>query len=241
MFTSIPRVASYAQHTIQSKNILKRWLHKQRFSSSLRLLDLHDGDSFLDYGCGDGELSLQVHRRYPHVSITAFDPATPLFVEAQSKLAECSNVIVAQSIDMQHRFSRIACLETVEHLPKEELDKVLSNIHHLLVDGGTCLLSFPIEHGVMSLVKNMYRILTKRDSYATFSRAIRCFFGLSVPRQPIKDLGGCRYIYSHVGFRCRNMIARIQEQFNIVKITVLPFGWIMCGLGNSIALVARKR
>lgn len=234
-------MADYAQHTIGSKNPLKRWLHKQRFAASFRLLDLHDGQSFLDYGCGDGELSLQISRHFPHVEVVAYDPAEELFVQAQRKLAHAERVTVTRDFDsITGSFDRVACLETIEHLPPKELESLFLNIKKVLKPDGFCLFTFPVEHGFASLAKNSYRLMTKRDKYASVGRTAKTVLGLHVEREPQESLSGCNYIYSHIGFDCRKMVQSIGKHFTVVRTTVLPAGTLLFGLGNSLAVIAKK-
>jgi ubiquinone/menaquinone biosynthesis C-methylase UbiE len=233
-------MSEYAKHTTGSKNPIKRWLHNQRFSASLRLLYLEPNTRFLDYGCGDGELSLQVHRSHPDVTVVAYDPAQQLCDQAKEKLNPYPNITVQQHLSNLESFDRVACLETIEHLPEKELHELFANISSLIKEDGQCLFTFPIEHGVISLVKNCYRILTKRDKYVSVGRMIRRFLGLPVPRETAEQLSSCNYIYSHIGFDCRNMIQEIQKYFSIKETHVLPLGIITFGLGNSIAVLAKK-
>lgn len=235
-------MADYAQHTIGSKNPLKRWLHKQRFAASFRLLDLHDGQRFLDYGCGDGELSLQISRHFPHVEVVSYDPADELFVQAQRKLAHSARVTVTRDFDsITGSFDRIACLETIEHLPPKELEALFQNIKKVLKEDGQCLFTFPVEHGFASLTKNSYRLLTKRDKYASVGRTVKAVLGLHVEREPQESLSGCNYIYSHIGFNCRNMVRSIEKHFTVLRTAVLPAGTVHLGLGNGLAVIVKRR
>ena len=150
-------------------------------------------------------------------------------------------VITDNTVDNKiKKFNRIACLETVEHLPDEELMGLFNNVKSVLKEDGLFLVTFPIEHGMISLFKSCYRMLTGRDKYVSIRRAFRQLFGLHVPREPQKQLSDCQYIYSHVGFDSRKMIKKIKENFNIEKIVVLPIGFITLGLGNSVAVVCRN-
>ena len=233
---------TYEEHTVKSKNIVKRWLHRQRFAASFRLLQLEPGQRFLDYGCGDGELSLQISHVFPGIEIVAFDPATDLYQQAKRKLANQNNILVSKDFsNVVGTFDRIACLETVEHLPPPELLRVFKNIHSVLEPEGFCLFTFPIEHGLAALPKNSYRIAAKRDKYATIDRAMRSALGLAISREPQERLSDCNYIYSHVGFDCRKMINQIAEYFSITDIKVLPLGTITLGLGNSVAVIVKRK
>jgi len=232
----------YSEHTIGSKNPVKRWIHRQRFGASIKLLQLKSHQHFLDYGCGDGELSLQIKSNYPNVKITAFDPAKELYEQAVKKLSAFPDVSVINSFNINSigKFNRIACLETIEHLPEQELIRLFNNVKSVLKEDGLFLITFPIEHGVISIFKSCYRMLTGRDKYVSIGRAFRQFFGLHVPREQQKQLSDCYYIYSHVGFDSRKMIKKIQQNFTIEKITVLPMGFIACGMGNSVAVVCHN-
>jgi|AP95_1055475.scaffolds.fasta_scaffold14266_2 SAM-dependent methyltransferase len=234
-------MSDYEKYTIGSKNPIKRWLHRQRFCASLKYLDLHSSQSFLDYGCGDGNLSLQVQKANSDVTIVAFDPATQLCDQAKEKLKNFPSITVTSDFGSGiGLFDRVACLETIEHLPSEELEDLFSNIKSVLKEDGQCLFTFPIEHGVISLIKNCYRICTGRDKYVSLNRTFRRFFGLPVPRETPERLSDCNYIYSHIGFDCNQMIHNIRKHFIVENIHVLPLGVICLGLGNSIAVVVKK-
>ncbi len=232
----------YARHTVGSRNPLKRWLHEARFATSLKLLRVQPHDRVLDYGCGDGELAHRISRTSPTSDILAFDPAEELYSQAERRLAGDKNVRVVHSLGrVSGQFERIACLETVEHLPPQELATALRNIDALLAAGGLCLFTFPIEHGMMSLVKNCYRLATQRDKYASLSRTARALLGLPIPREPSASLSGCRYIYSHIGFNCRDMVTEISRHFVIKDSRVLPVGTVAFGMGNGLAVIVGKR
>jgi hypothetical protein len=230
----------YSQHTVGSRNPLKRWLHRSRFASSLKLLQIRPFDRLLDYGCGDEELAFRASDQFPAAEIVAFDPAEELYTQAEHRLAGRNNVRVTHTCPHGH-FDRVACLETVEHLPPGELATALKNIDAMLKADSLCLITFPIEHGIMSLVKNCYRMSTGRDKYASPARAVRAFLGLTVAREPYESLSGCRYIYSHVGFNCRQMLVEISNYFMIRNVYVLPTGMLSFGLGNGLAVIATKR
>ncbi|GEM_PF-1471533 len=240
---------NYEKHTIASRNPIKRWLHRQRFDASLKLLQLESGQHFLDYGCGDGELVLQAKNYCPEIEVVAFEPAQELNEQAVKKLGGLAGISVIQNfksdipnIDKSgiDKFDRIACLETVEHLPEKELAELFNNIKSVLREDGLFLITFPIEHGCISLIKNLYRMLSRRDPYVSIKHILRQFLGLNVPREQQRPLSDCNYIYSHIGFDSREMIKKIREHFDIKKIAVLPTGFITCGLGNSVAVVIRQ-
>lgn len=233
---------NYASHTTGSRNLIKRWLHQKRFETSLRLLAVRPKDRVLDYGCGNGELAHRIHQFFPDARITAFDPAQELLSQAEQRLAQDKNVqLVADLEQARGPFDRIACLETVEHLSAPELNTAFDSIDRLLATDGLCLFTFPIEHGLMGLIKNCYRIALRGDIYASPARTARAFLGWPVVRQPCQSLSGCRYIYSHVGFDCRQMLRDIATRFDIRRVHVLPAGTIAFGLGNGVGVVVGKK
>ncbi len=232
----------YSQSTVNSSNPVKRWLHRSRLDASLKLLKIKRRSRVLDYGCGSGELSRRISARFPASQIVAFDPADDLYRQAQRRLEGCANVLVTNTLDMlPGTFDRVACLEVLEHLPPVELEAALLDIRIALARDGLCLFTFPIEHGAMSLAKNVYRITTGGDPYPSLASTARALFGLPVPRQPSASLNNCSYIYSHLGFDCRAMLATISAVFAIEDVHVLPLGTVTLGMGNGLAVVARPR
>ena len=231
----------YSRNTVDSPNLIKRWLHRSRLAASVSLLQLQGRDRVLDYGCGSGELSHRISAQFPAARIVAFDPAAQLFGQAQHRLADCANVELTNSFEaVPATFDRVACLEVVEHLPPVELAAALLDIQIALTPAGRALFTFPIEHGVMSFAKNCYRRATGGDLYPTMGRTARSLLGLSVPRQDSAALSDCSYIYSHVGFDCRAMLDTIADSFRIEAVHVLPLGTMTLGLGNGLAVIARR-
>jgi SAM-dependent methyltransferase len=234
-------MGTYASHTIDSKNLIKRWFHRQRFDSSLGLLDLKPGQHCLDYGCGDGELTLRICRKIEDINVVAYDPADSLLSQAKSKLNGIKNCTVTASLEsVPGTFDRIACLETVEHLPTTELMRLFDDIRQRLAPNGRCLFTFPIEHGMASIVKNTSRRFSHSDRYASVRRMFCSTLGAPIEREPAQTLSGCNYIYSHVGFSCRNMLKSIKSQFSVVRRGVIPAGIVPIGLGYSMAIVVKN-
>lgn len=232
----------YARCTVASLNPLKRFLHRQRFAASLRLLNLKPGQRLLDYGCGDGELCARVRSRFAQISITGFDPVEELFQFATERLADANVELLNAFQPERHRecFDRIACLETVEHLPALELNELLRNVRLSLKPDGLALFSFPIEHGVAAMFKNAARVFRRWDGPGNPRNYLRTILGRPVPRKTVSWFGR-NYISSHVGFDCRAMIARLDRDFAVVKVRPLPLGCLRFGLGNSVAVAVKPR
>jgi hypothetical protein len=65
---------AYSNLTTQHPSALKRFSHTQRFQRALALLDVHDGESVLDYGTGDGYFLQLLRCQYPHCDLWGYEP-----------------------------------------------------------------------------------------------------------------------------------------------------------------------
>ena len=68
---------SYAQLTIQDKNILKRWIQRRRLYDASRILQKIPKNTpidILDFGAGNGELARVISNNFPSAKITCYEP-----------------------------------------------------------------------------------------------------------------------------------------------------------------------
>ena len=233
---------SYKQNTYASNSAIKRWLHKKRFNTAIKALDLKPDDTLLDYGCGDAHL-LKLCANFlpaspagrPTQNLFGFEPAFSLRDEATKNVAPLDIKIVGSINGFTKQFTKIACLETCEHLLESDLEKLFSNVQGLLAQNGTAIFSVPIEIGLPALFKNIFRFL-KNKSYdnLTFKNYFRTTFGLTTPRNLSQQLDGINYIYSHIGFNHKKLEKTLKRFFKITQKTFSPVNALGSALNNTI-------
>jgi 2-polyprenyl-3-methyl-5-hydroxy-6-metoxy-1,4-benzoquinol methylase len=127
---------AYADITVNDRNPVKRWLQRRRFSDALRVLEgaaLESGPWLLDFGAGDGELSLLLTDAIPAANVCVYEPTPSLLAEARAKLTGRERVCFADRLEAlpPERFDFVFCLEVFEHLPERETGDAISAIARL--------------------------------------------------------------------------------------------------------------
>src|SRR5215831_799502 len=158
--TALPiplRNMSYAEITFKDKNPIKRWIHRQRLLSAIKLcrrLSQPIG-AICDFGAGNGELCKLAAASYPEARIICYEPAPSLLAEARANLSNVSNVELCQDIGTVSpgTLDVVFCLEVFEHLPPEETTDALRTIFGLLKPEGTAVVGVPVEVGFPALYK----------------------------------------------------------------------------------------
>jgi len=215
----------YASYTHADPSRVKRYLHRRRFADALRLLDLGPDDTLLDLGCGDGYLLSLAAARLPAGRLAGYEPAAEMADQARARL-EPLGVTVAGDLAVlgDRRFTRLACLETLEHLPPSPLDALLAAASARLAPDGFLLASVPVEIGLPSLAKNLFRLArAPRRPDLDGRRLLRTLLGLPISRDDGQTLGSLPYHFSHVGFDHRRLERRLAADFRVLARRGSPF------------------
>lgn len=201
----------------------KRWTHQRRFVDAQKFLQLQPDDRLLDYGCGDGYFLERCRDHAPAVHITGYDPMATMAAQARERLGP--SVKITERLDQlpAGQFNKIVCLETCEHLVPSALEETLQHIARLLSTDGLAIFSVPVEIGPVSLVKNAFRLI-RRKNYENMKlkNVWSAAFGIA-PTQFINYNLGYPYIFSHIGFDHRRFARILRQHFQITKIVCSPF------------------
>lgn len=111
----------------------------------LKKLNLKEGQSLLDIGCGWGQLMLRAAKKYQVkvLGITLSQEQLEAVQDKikQEKLEHLAKVELRDYRDMEkYRFDRIVSVGMIEHVGKEYLEEYFQGIHKLLKRGGVSLL-----------------------------------------------------------------------------------------------------
>lgn len=218
----------YGSYTHGDTFTPKRWAHQRRFDDALKLVANREPTSLLDYGCGDGFLLKIARERWPQARLVGYDPLPNMAAQARQLLVGTSISIVEQLDEVAPQtFTVVTCLETCEHLVPEELERVFTDIEQLLDLRSVAIFSVPIELGPVSLVKNIYRALRRKQyENLTMSTVLATLFG-HAPKQFVNMALGNPYIFSHIGFDHRKFQRQLEKHFTVVRIVATP--WPMLG------------
>lgn len=209
---------AYALATIDSSIALKRWTHASRFRKALQLLDIQQGERLLDFGCGDGLLLDLLTSS--GARLEAYEPHPLNRAMAEARLCRPVHAAFAE---IGASFDAVACLEVLEHVPDDLIDRTLAELRQCLSPRGRCVVSVPVEIGPVALAKNIARSLFGashpgfrwRDAMAV---AVYCT-GHVRRRRKGNILPG------HVGFDHVRLRRRIEGAgFSIARTVYTPFG-----------------
>ena len=111
----------------------------------LKKLNLKEGNTLLDIGCGWGELILKAAREYKvHALGATLSQEQYEEIKLRIKKEGLEHLVDVSLVDYRQikdkKFDRIVSVGMLEHVGKENLEEYFSSIHSLLKDGGISLL-----------------------------------------------------------------------------------------------------
>ncbi len=216
----------YASITINDKNPLKRFLQNKRLNHSLRYFNPDTAVNILDYGTGDGELSLRIDKRSEKGLIYSYEPSANLRKQAERKLAEKPNITVLSTTQQlaDNSFDYIFCLEVFEHLTPETIRKELKEFQRLARPDGRIIIGIPNEIYLAAFFKGALRLKRRHgENDAIPVNIIKAGLGFPPEKREVTDFDGLPYILRHMGFDYRKFKSGLQDYFNIEKVYGSPF------------------
>lgn len=224
---------NYEQQTRGDASRLKRWVQNRRLSDAVRLSKLAGTPAHIvDYGAGDGALSLALAAAFPAAAITCFEPISSMRAEAVRLTARHRAITVAaDEADIPVGAGLIVCTEVFEHLPPDAFEHALSEIERIAAPGGLIIFGVPVETGPPALAKGLFRMARRYGAEdAQPRRVLAATFGRPPSRNPQTIAEGRSYLHAHLGFDQRAFERAIRTRFTIVKRRFSPFN-----LGSSVA------
>jgi len=190
----------YDELTYRSANSIKRFVHQKRFVDVIKNINLSKNDSVLDFGTGTGLFLMLLSEKFPHNQMIGLDPAQIMIQQAEANTKEFTNIkIVSELEDYTQKFKVITCLEVLEHFHPIEQTKMITKLAELLHKEGTLIISVPVEHGIVGVLKSGYRLLKGYVSVKRIKDIIKTIFGISYrPHTEIYD--SSHYGYSLISF-----------------------------------------
>jgi len=228
---------SYRELTTHNRSFIKRFTHGKRFKLAKSFANCTEQDLVLDYGTGNGELFLALKSTLLRKKY-AYEPISHMHQEltkhlADNKIADVKCLLNLDNVDSL--FTKIFCLEVLEHFNAEQQKDHLRKMLSLLEAHGELIISVPIEVGFAAFVKNSLRILIgQRPENLNFKTLFKVLISAPIERKQGE------YIFSHIGFNHR----RLEEVFEGLNLKIIKKRYapipLFGGLVNSQVLYKLK-
>ena len=191
---------SYDAGTVNARNPLARYAHRNRIRRSLKLALPRLGEGrVLDYGCGPGVFVAEVLARRAGAAV-GYEP----FMTERSR-AKLPIYNTLSEIEHRGPYGLITLFETIEHLSSQERNDFLDFAHRNLSPGGNLLISGPIEIGPALIMKDLNRFaLRMRPSEHKLLELLKAAV-LGIPARRAEDIKT-----SHRGFDFREILAELR-------------------------------
>ena len=249
------RDGHYAAKQIYSRDRLVAFSHQRRFRTTLDLLRPFRGRRLLDYGCGDGTLIALLHESgvVPALTVGA-DLDDQQVVDCRSRLGHLGGVRFERIADLewpQHAgaYDVVVCTEVLEHVV--DVDGIVDSLHRLVADGGTLVVSVPVEIGLPLVVKQAVRRIAgwrgigdyKWTTAYTWRELAAGVFAGREPHMPRPIHHGATGVpfHDHKGFNWKTLADRIASRFAIEAVHASPFARLGPALATQVWFVASKK
>jgi 2-polyprenyl-3-methyl-5-hydroxy-6-metoxy-1,4-benzoquinol methylase len=225
---------SYANHTRNTNEPLKRLAHGSRLQQVAKILPLIPEMKVLDYGCGDGGFFEFLNEFIPAENIHGFDPY--LLSELQFEGAKTYDNVSELIDNHSSYFDVIYVMEVCEHLTYEAIFELFDNITKVSKPDVTIVFGVPLETGLSGFIKNIYRVVKGGRQGATIGRALKSLLGLYIPRASAPR----GWIGSHIGFDAKAFSELFgYGGFIAVETYHLPFPVLGEMLNNEVYYVCK--
>ena len=208
-----------------------RWLH-----DTLRRLDLKP-DSVMEIGCYDGravEFLPQIPARYIGFD-AGWENALQLAAQrwaAQPHL-EFRECLKADQMNLNgETFDLVMALETLEHIPPQDLGPYLETVAASLKPGGTLLVSVPNEIGPVFAAKHILKVAFI-GGYETYSVREFIFATLGMVEKVERR--------EHKGFSYRRLIKTLKQHFTVESARGIPFGFLPPYFNFGVGIVCHPK
>jgi 2-polyprenyl-3-methyl-5-hydroxy-6-metoxy-1,4-benzoquinol methylase len=124
----------------------QRSWHVLKFDKALELLNVKNDDKILDAACGSGVLThLITEKTKADITAVDFNEGAIAFCNNQYTIptARFLQLDLNERFFQENSFDKVVMLEVLEHLPKEVVSSILSNLYYYLKPGGIFVLSTP--------------------------------------------------------------------------------------------------
>lgn len=233
-------MADYADYTYNSPNPLRRFSHRTRFKNAVAAIPVDSSQQLriLDFGCGDGMFIHQLRRNVgASASILGYEPYLDAIHDNSERIEQSwSNVM--KMVDDNGAFDFVTCFEVLEHLPQQLLHNALTDIHTVLAQKGSVIVSVPIEVGFPALLKGFLR-RREGENYQriwSISNIWRSFLGNPVERFLAEE----GYLH-HMGFFFKDLEKAFEPFFTIESRSFSPLKGLSYQFNSQVFYQLKKK
>lgn len=229
----------------QNYSGLNSWLHRFRFRhivrTAQRLAEPGRPLNVLEIGCAYGKaygtLDAALAIRYVGV-----DPHADFIAEAQRRhgaranfraVCEGGEAFLAREGESLGPLDLVFALETLEHVPAAEVQRILERIAALRPR--LFVASVPVEVGPAVVLKNLGSALTGYQRHKEYTLAETLWAGIYRLDKVAPHQCG------HKGFDWRWLVHTIHQAMPIVRVRRFPANWLPGALATSIYIEAAPR
>ncbi len=119
------------------------------FPAVLEKLSALSCNTILDLGCGTGALLEKMLAQNPALCATGLDLAENMLIKAKDRLLGRAELVLGDAESMPFAdgsFDAVCCTNSFHHYPAPEA--ALSEIHRVMMPGGTFILGDSLTHGI---------------------------------------------------------------------------------------------
>jgi SAM-dependent methyltransferase len=223
------RQVKYEKQTFSNSNPAARYAHTTRFKRALGMVSsrLEEKGTLVDFGAGKGLFLHELMKLKPSASLWGIDPYKPSayttvrYAESLAQFEDCSVDIVT-------------AFEVCEHLTANELEEFLNEAGRVLRESGFLILSVPIMHGPVVILKELnHMVLMRRKFQYSPLEFLRVVLGLPIERP--KDPR-----HTHKGFDFRALRKAVHVHFKPVLLTYSPFSFLPWVANSQMFMIIQR-
>lgn len=220
------------------------WVHSLRYKKILQVFaklatEITDRPiRVLEIGAAHAPLFAALNQRF-NIEYGAIESYPPFVEEARAKYGHLPNfsIVLSSAVAASaYQFAKpdiVVSLETLEHIPANEVEIILEHIAKLSPPLFVC--SVPVEVGPAVWFKNMTSWLLRYTRHQHYTWRETLWAGLyRLDKLPPHTI-------AHKGFDWRRLTAAIRQQMQIQNIETMPFKFMPAALSNSLFITVKPR
>ena len=235
-------MTDYDSYTVNNKNPFVRYAHRSRVKIAKNLVTKQLSKSILDFGCGDGHFLLEVSKSSDVDHLIGFEPYMAKKKDATEITIYKTWDEVINHVEINNRIETVVCFEVMEHFSTKSQLANLEKIESIMDEGSSLIISVPIEKGLISLLKNIYRVLVacdKSEDIYTLKNIACSVIGIKT-KEMIKIRNKDNYL-PHMGFYFNELENLLLQLFTLEQKIFSPFPFLPSSLNSQVFFNLKKK